>query len=145
MPDSRLCPKCKLRIIDPERLGSLTSFVLLDLSCQCNSLSQGVDLHKALLPRQSSQNSLCLKCNKLIVKVSKQGSLTNFLFQSNRCHCKVPQPAKDAGRQLTARFKGDSNLEKRRIFRAAKLTRVAGSRKQLAETIEEGQDRKSVV
>jgi serine/threonine protein kinase len=71
--------------------------------------------------------------------VSKQGSLTNFLFQSNRCHCKVPQPAKDAGRQLTARFKGDSNLEKRRIFRAAKLTRVAGSRKQLAETIEEGQ------
>lgn len=139
MPDSRLCPKCKLRIIDPERLGSLTSFVLLDLSCQCNSLSQGVDLHKALLPRQSSQNSLCLKCNKLIVKVSKQGSLTNFLFQSNRCHCKVPQPAKDAGRQLTARFKGDSNLEKRRIFRAAKLTRVAGSRKQLAETIEEGQ------
>lgn len=140
MPDSQLCPKCKLRIIDPERLGSLTSFVLLDLSCHCNTLpGQKADLLRALTPRSNSKDSLCLKCNKLIVKLSEQGSLTNFLFQSNRCHCKVPQPAKDAGRQLTTRFKGDSNLEKRRIFRAAKLTRVAGSRKQLAETIEEGQ------
>ncbi|MBX9942325.1 MAG: serine/threonine protein kinase [Candidatus Obscuribacterales bacterium] len=140
MPDSQLCPKCKLRIIDPERLGSLTSFVLLDLSCHCNTLpSQKADLLRALTPRSNSKDSLCLKCNKLIVKVSEKGSLTNFLFQSNRCHCKNPQSAKDADRLLTARFQGNSNLEKRRHFRAARMTKIAGSRKRLPETIDEGQ------
>lgn len=140
MPDSQLCPKCKLRIIDPERLGSLTSFVLLDLSCHCNTLpGQKADLLRALTPRSNSKDSLCLKCNKLIVKVSEKGSLTNFLFQSNRCHCKNPQSAKDADRLLTARFQGNSNLEKRRHFRAARMTKIAGSRRRLAETIDEGQ------
>lgn len=59
-----------------ERAGSLTSFLLSDLSCTCR-ISGG----------DQKPSKLCPRCNKVIPDINRVGSLTAFFFKDLRCRC----------------------------------------------------------
>ena len=84
---SNICPRCKLRRVDQNRLGSITSFVLIDLSCRCDI---GAAAPREILSGKKSPSRLCRRCNKLVAEQSAAGSLTGFFFKAQRCQCQKP-------------------------------------------------------
>jgi serine/threonine protein kinase len=84
---SNICPKCKLRRVDQSRLGSITSFVLIDLSCRCDI---GAAAPREILSGKKSPSRLCRRCHKLVAEQSAAGSLTGFFFKAQRCQCQKP-------------------------------------------------------
>lgn len=120
-----ICSTCKRPPIIESEPGALASFLLADLSCQCQSLLAG--------SRNSAANSsLCLRCRKLVPTLNRLGSMTAFFFKEQRCHCKAPLLAnkKSTDEQnkpnfLYTRFHGGEKLKARTRSRTMRNTRLA--------------------
>ncbi|GEM_PF-615260 len=91
-----ICSRCGRRRLLAERRGSLTSFLLSDLSCQCEESS--TQAHESIKEkpleksksRTGEQSSICQRCLKLIPTVERTGSITAFFFKDQRCQCRKP-------------------------------------------------------
>lgn len=89
--DLKICPRCHRSIRETDRAGSLTSFLLSDLSCHCHS-----NAHENLLrepskdPLPGGEDVICGQCGKVIPTVNRVGSMTAFFFKDVRCHCQTP-------------------------------------------------------
>ncbi|MBI5171486.1 MAG: serine/threonine protein kinase [Candidatus Melainabacteria bacterium] len=71
----------------------MTSFLLSDLSCNCNRVGDNGIRQNVPGPIVIEDNSsICRRCNKVIPARQREGSITAFFFQEQRCHCKQPQP-----------------------------------------------------
>lgn len=69
----------------------MTSFVLSDLSlCRCHLDGSAENQKNTGSQSKPSSSKLCRRCNKLVTKNSRVGSMTSFFFQEQRCQCKVP-------------------------------------------------------
>lgn len=91
-----VCSRCHRRVLPEDRQGSLTSFLLSDLSCNCNKV--GDDGLRKITPAPiiiEDNSTICRRCNKVIPARQREGSITAFFFQEQRCHCKQPQPQSD--------------------------------------------------
>lgn len=134
---AKICSKCRRSIISEERRGSLTSFLLSDLSCCCGQ-------RKASGGRLAGDSGagICRRCGKVIPALSRPGSMTAFFFKDMRCQCKSPL-VDGAGRSgdglnkgakglpagsLATRYGGGELLQKRTAARTAMRTRRAGAR-----------------
>lgn len=116
MPSEKICQRCNRSIRDVERVGSLTSFLINDLSCNCESGDgnikstggrglQGNTGGRASTgnkAKQSQDEVICLKCGKVIPSVERVGSMTAFFFKDMRCKC--PKPQKQSHANLNTRF-----------------------------------------
>ncbi|MBK8224408.1 MAG: serine/threonine protein kinase [Candidatus Obscuribacter sp.] len=88
-----VCSRCHRRVLPEDRQGSLTSFLLSDLSCNCNRIGDDGLRQNTPAPVVIEDNSsICRRCNKVIPARQREGSITAFFFQEQRCHCKQPQP-----------------------------------------------------
>lgn len=134
---SKICSKCRRSVISEERRGSLTSFLLSDLSCCCGQKNAaGGRLSGA------SEAGICRRCRKVVPALSRPGSMTAFFFKDMRCQCKTPQlsgvgsageglggggkGAQPCG-ALATRYSGGELLQKRTAARTAMRTRRAGA------------------
>lgn len=83
--DAHHCPKCNLPRGNGIRAGSLTSFLFMDLHCQC-------DRTKAVPPNPppKSDSKSCKRCGKVIAGPKRLGSFTGFLLKDLRCSCAKP-------------------------------------------------------
>lgn len=122
----KICPKCRLRKIAPERLGSMTSFLMLDFCCQCD-LPRGSSNWQE--PISKDKSDICTKCRKLIPAQNKIGSITAFFFKDQRCQCRQPERSDfQLSQALTTRYKVDARLKQRiqdKQTRLAKRTALA--------------------
>ncbi|HNH76922.1 MAG TPA: serine/threonine-protein kinase, partial [Candidatus Obscuribacter sp.] len=88
-----VCSRCHRRVLPEDRQGSLTSFLLSDLSCNCNRIGDDGLRQNTPAPVVIEDNSsICRRCNKVIPARQREGSITAFFFQEQRCQCKQPQP-----------------------------------------------------
>lgn len=130
---SNFCPKCKLRRVDQNRLGSITSFVLVDLSCRC-------DIEKAppssALGGKKAQSKLCRRCHKLAGEQSAAGSITGFFFKAQRCQCR--KPLLTGNENLSTRFRTKPKSKKNRETNYGFKTGFAGENSQLKQYIKPG-------
>ena len=133
---AKICSKCRRSIISEERRGSLTSFLLSDLSCCCGQRNApGGRL------AGDSNAGICRRCGKVVPALSRPGSMTAFFFKDMRCQCKSPL-VDGAGRSgdglnkgakglpagsLATRYGGGELLQKRTAARTAMRTRRAGA------------------
>jgi serine/threonine protein kinase len=91
-----ICARCGRRRLLAERRGSLTSFLLSDLSCYCDESSTQAGDAAKLQPlekaknRTGGQSTVCQRCLKLVPTVSRAGSITAFFFKDQRCQCRKP-------------------------------------------------------
>ena len=134
---SKICSKCRRSIISEERRGSLTSFLLSDLSCCCGQKNAAGGR-----PSGASEAGICRRCRKVVPALSRPGSMTAFFFKDMRCQCKTPQlsgvgsageglggggkGAQPSG-ALATRYSGGELLQKRTAARTAMRTRRAGA------------------
>lgn len=110
-PQSNSCPTCGKELIGDgkgdDRAGSLTSFLLSDLSCTCR-IDAGAQ----------KPSKLCLRCNKVIPDVKRIGSLTAFFFKDIRCTCV------GSDRGLQTRFNDGRLTVRRQQMRATAMART---------------------
>lgn len=107
--EQKICTRCNRSIRDVERVGSLTSFLLKDLSCICDAgdtdgglRDSGVKSSNSKQSKQKQDEVICLKCGKVIPSMERVGSVTAFFFKDMRCKC--PKPQKQSHANLNTRF-----------------------------------------
>ncbi|MBX9942326.1 MAG: serine/threonine protein kinase [Candidatus Obscuribacterales bacterium] len=130
---SNFCPKCKLRRVDQNRLGSITSFVLVDLSCRCD-MEEASPV--AVLSGKKAQSRLCRRCHKLAGEQSAAGSITGFFFKAQRCQCR--KPLLTGNENLSTRFRTKPKSKKNRETNYGFKTGFAGENSQLKQYIKPG-------
>ncbi|MBP6351172.1 MAG: serine/threonine protein kinase [Candidatus Obscuribacter sp.] len=79
------CPKCNLPCGSSARAGSLTSFLFMDMHCQCDNLNR-----QANKGRAAADSKSCKRCGKVIAGPKRLGSFTGFLLGDLRCSCATP-------------------------------------------------------
>jgi len=79
------CPKCNLPRGNGMRVGSLTSFLFMDMHCQCDR-TKAVQAN----PQPKSNSQSCKRCGKVIAGPKRLGSFTAFLLKDLRCSCAKP-------------------------------------------------------
>ncbi|MBK7749472.1 MAG: serine/threonine protein kinase [Candidatus Obscuribacter sp.] len=96
MPDkpTNACPKCAKPVATGERVGSLTSFLFMDMHCQCHISREQTDRAKVVADSQS-----CKRCGKVIAGPKRKGSFTAFLLKDMRCQCDQPIAATGSGQK----------------------------------------------
>ena len=110
---------------EPKQGGSLTSFLLDDLSCTCGTGGDEKPRIKSVAGQSKSRDKLCQRCGKIIPEVNRVGSLTAFFFKDLRCKCAV---SKDNG--LATRYIGKGLVAARQRKHA---TFMATTRSALAQ------------
>ncbi len=109
MSESPGCPHCNLPKASEYRSGSLTSFLFVEMHCQCN-LSNNQQFQSFKNDRKS-----CKRCGKVISAKKRKGSFTAFLLSDLRCNC--PPMLQQAGEEdpLSTKFKqSDQSLSLKR-------------------------------
>lgn len=91
---SNTCPKCAKPVATGERVGSLTSFLFMDMHCQCHISNGQSDRAKIVADSQS-----CKRCGKVIAGAKRKGSFTAFLLKDMRCQCDKPIVNSAAGQK----------------------------------------------
>lgn len=108
--DLKICPRCRRSIRETDRAGSLTSFLLSDLSCHCH-IAPGESLLREPVkdPAPGGEDVICGQCGKVIPTVNRVGSMTAFFFKDMRCRCQTPDIYKNRAiaANLTTRFQKD--------------------------------------
>lgn len=119
--NKQTCAKCQLPVAQAERLGSFTSFVFMDLHCQC---------HKSAKPalnagKTKAASNSCKTCGKVIPSVNRPGSITSFLLKDLRCNC--PKSIKGSEALLRTRYvpARATLTRKRQLLQTAMRTRQA--------------------
>ncbi|MBK7840883.1 MAG: serine/threonine protein kinase [Candidatus Obscuribacter sp.] len=83
--ESTTCPKCAKPVAAGEHVGSLTSFLFMDMHCQCHNLGK-----QANKGRAAADSKSCKRCGKVIAGPKRLGSFTGFLLGDLRCSCAAP-------------------------------------------------------
>ncbi|MBK7840051.1 MAG: serine/threonine protein kinase [Candidatus Obscuribacter sp.] len=119
--NKQTCPKCQLPVAPAERIGSFTSFVFMDLHCQC---------HKGAKPelnagKAKAVSNSCKTCGKVIPSINRPGSITSFLLRDLRCTC--PKSKKGPDDVLRTRYvpARATLTRKRQLLETAMRTRQA--------------------
>lgn len=120
LPNQEVCKNCHLPFLSQERRGSLTSFVFIDMHCQCH-LTENTAAANARKANQAKVNSQsCANCGKVIAKAKRAGSLTSMLLVDLRCSCANPKP-KTPRFDMHTRFRPPASLTKRRRENATRM------------------------
>lgn len=113
------CAQCGKEITSDSRVGSLTSFLLDDLSCSCRA---------AAISASKEPSKLCGRCNKIIPEFSKSGSITSFFFRDIRCQCREPLRASlsknPADKALRTRYSNSKLTQVRQNNRATAIAKT---------------------
>lgn len=85
-----ICERCRKPKAKEGRGGSLTSFLLSDLSCSCDQVESIGQAGFAKPARAANLAEICRRCGKVYAAASMPGSLTSFFFKESRCSCPNP-------------------------------------------------------
>jgi len=93
MSAEELCATCGKKV-RAGRAGSLTQWLFTEDSCECDGKRASLKLAEADLASSSDASRMCEFCGRLRSD-SRQGSLTQWVFGSERCSCDYEQLRKD--------------------------------------------------
>ncbi|MBX9939370.1 MAG: protein kinase [Candidatus Obscuribacterales bacterium] len=85
-----ICERCRKPKAKEGRGGSLTSFLLSDLSCSCDQVESIGQASFAKPARAANLSEICRRCGKVYAPASMPGSMTSFFFKESRCSCPNP-------------------------------------------------------
>ncbi|OPZ88242.1 MAG: Serine/threonine-protein kinase PknB [bacterium ADurb.Bin425] len=85
-----ICERCRKPKAKEGRSGSLTSFLLSDLSCICEKVESIGQVSFGKPARAASLAEICRRCGKVYAANSRPGSMTSFFFKESRCNCPNP-------------------------------------------------------
>jgi len=105
------CSKCGREKGEPTGSGSFTSFLIGELTCNCD-----------LNSKQKKGNKLCPECNKIIPDIKRVGSLTAFIFKDLRCKCS--ETSNSFNKSMATRFVDSTATARRKKSKATVLART---------------------
>ena len=120
MPNQEVCKNCHLPFLSKERRGSFTSFVFIDMHCQCHLAQDTATAGARKASKAKVESQSCANCGKVIAKAKRAGSLTSMLLVDLRCSCANPKP-KTPRFDMQTRFKPPASLTKRRRDNATRM------------------------
>jgi serine/threonine protein kinase len=120
MSSKEICKNCHLPFLSKERRGSFTSFVFIDMHCQCHLAQDTATTGSRKASKAKVESQSCANCGKVIAKAKRAGSLTSMLLVDLRCSCANPKP-KTPRFDMQTRFKPPASLTKRRRDNATRM------------------------
>lgn len=120
MSSKEVCKNCHLPFLSQERRGSFTSFVFIDMHCQCHLAQDTATAGARKASKAKVESQSCANCGKVIAKAKRAGSLTSMLLVDLRCSCANPKP-KTPRFDMHTRFRPPASLTKRRRDNATRM------------------------